>query len=1514
MRLRLLLRGLLRLCAALGLAALFVVGAVAALVVHLDLPASRRAAASVLESALAGVFQGRISIGELTHVHTGSVEATDIVVRDSARRVVLKVTRLSAEADLLDILERVVRGDEKLTVVISHVRVERAEAAIIPDEEGLPTLASAFTPRPTPEAEQSAEPSRYVRVWLPQVEIGHAFARGSVSGSPTLETELSAVRGSVLATPKGAAIDVTRFALLARGALGGDAKGVASLHIRAPGAVWGTFDGYMGEVQFGSVVRYDQETLDLKVDAPRAEPQATRALFAEWPLLVPTEAKLRLFGKLPDLKVELDAKLGERSTLSTRGTLSTDGPRLQLEIEGRKLDLRALWPEAPQTSIDLDTDLSLQRVDGELVVGVGGSLAPTSVERVAIPAIEFSGATSDGSFTGEAKLHDLGLPVDVDFAVTASGEVSLHAEARRVDLAKVRRLAPYFSGAGNADLTLSAKVADGQLDSSVALDVRGLRYQDVALQQGRLTASVKGAVARPSQLALNARVVGQRLSAGRFAFQDVRLAAFGSLASPTVTAELKDPNGPSFDARARVHAGTPISVRGLSLGVSRAGVEIRGDVAQLDLSADRVLVRELRLHGATGELNGSAEIRPDALSVNARGQNLDLSAFSRVLGLPRGTLEGRASLAVDAIASGKTRRGTLELSVKDAAIANLNGISGELNASLADDRLTGSSAGRVEAVGSFSAEWDTVLAGAPTRRESFERAIGTATLSLTGVTLDYVGQLLPDSELDFGGEANATLKLSRSEPGAIPNLELTAETRGLRVTVPRAGGTPTVVAGIELLLSATHDGATGDTNVSLGAQQGSERLIATSTDINLDLAVAQQGREPLLKQLQQRPLLAKLVVSHLDLDALPDPLRVPGLRGTVRLEGGVRGSLDDPIVSLSVRAGDLRLMAGDRSEPIDACGTAEYAKQDGAFNVGAELFLPAGLAQSGAPCSGRRIAIVRVHGEAPLDFERGLPSWSGTALAELERLPLATIPALADSRVTGFASGTLQLDRSGGQPTALANLRVEELRVDRLTMGDAELELRSSGERARASFVVTRGTSRAEGVVNAGVSWKTELPALDDAQPIDIALQAQRMEASLLGPFLTDFVSELRGRIDGNVNARLAAVTPDSEAREVEQVTGDVQLQDGSFVLTGLGFRLREVAFKATATRDGKTTLVNVPNITASAGGGTRNMSANLSLRLLGFDIVSGTSKLNIVRLPLVVDGVTRANANAEAELILVRRPEKMLVDVIFTNLTATLPEEETRQLIELNENPNVTIVQPIAQPKSARKEDDLYWHFVVHLGREARIGRGSALDLRITGDPNVVLGEKLSVTGSIYLSRGGALVLYRKLFTIESGGVHFDTQDPADPRLDVQASYRSPDGETLFVYVTGTLSRPTVNFDRSRDAAMAVLLKDDASATNLGIGVLDSLLGDTPLGRVQLRSQESTDTGEGTIYSAQYRVSDKVIVEGNYRASSGSSPDDSDRAGYGAAVDWRVGRNVSVRGQLGTIGTGVELVYQYEY
>lgn len=1502
-----------RLAATLAVALLLAAGSAGALLLHLNLPASRRVTADLVGRGLADLFQGQLIIGRITKISPFEVQAEDIVVRDPARRVVLKVSRLTAQADLLDILRRLVTPGAELSFVIDHVRIERAEADIIPDADGLPTLARALTPRPTPGDAAAGADAPDVKVRLPAIEIGQAYARGSVSGSPTLETELSAVRGSVLATSQGATIDVSRFALVARGVGGADARGVASLHIRAPGAIWGSFDGYMGDVQFGSALRYEHESLDLKLDVPRAEPAAMRALVSQWPLLMRTEARARLTGKPPDFELTLSSVIGSSSRVSARGALSVADPfRLQLEIEGRRLDLRALAASSPATSFDVDTELGLHRRNGEWIVDVGGALHGTQVENVVVPSIDFSGSTAGGAFVGEAQLHDFGLPVQLTFTVFPDGKLQLEAEARRVNLAKVERIKPYFQGTGTADAQLRASLARGVLEGSLTLDVHDLTYQDVSLQDGRLLASVKGPTERLDALALEARLTGKQLGAGRFRFEDVRAAAFGPVKAPTVTVTLKDTTGPSFDARAQVALGTPLSVRGLSLGVSRSDVEIRAQVAQLDLAEERVLVRELRLYGATGELQGNAEIRPDSLSVTAQGHNLDLSALSRVLGLPRGTLEGRANVNVDVLAGSKLRRGTLELSVDKAAIAGLSGISGQLSARLDGDALSGSATGQIDSFGAFSASWDTELGGPPTELASFEKATGRATLSLEDVTLEYLGQLRPELEADFTGHASLTLDVTRREPDAVPDLELSARTRDLRVQLTRKGETPLVLSGIELSASAAHEGATGNTTASVAAEQGAERLVAASADMTLDLKAALAGAPSLTRQLEERPLLAKLVVSELDLESLPGPLRAPGVRGALRLEGMLRGSIADPIASVSVRASSLRFSGNELSEPLDVCGSAEYGKESGAFSAGAEVFLPTGFDLRRGACSGRRVATVHLNGTVPFDAERALPDWSGTALIALEDLPLSTIEALADARVTGNVTGKVLVDRSRGTPAASAELELKDVRADRLAIGSGAVSVRASASHARAEFSLAQAAASVAGQVDAGIAWSSGLPALDDAQAVDASLRATQLPASVLEPLLSDVVSELRGVVNGQLDLRLSAAD-EEQARHLQHVGGQVTLRDSSFILQGLGFRLRDVGFTASARRVGRQTHVEIPLLTASAGSRSRNMSAKINLQLEGLTLNAGQAGVSIRQLPLVVDGITRAHADADVELTLARMPEKMLVDTRFSFLDAKLPPDSPRDLISLSSSPNVVVLQPLAEPKGARAQDDLPWHFVIHLGERAKLQRGALLDLPLRGDPNVVLARDLGVTGTIYLMRGGAIQMLGKIFVIEGGGVIFDTPDPKDPRLDVQASWRTPDGDTLFVYVSGTLSKPNLRFDRPKEQAWAMLL-GSGDASELGLSALDMLLTDTPLARVQLRKTAGKDDSAAT-YTAAYRLNERVIVEGNYQEASSSGSDGGDDSGnMGAAVDWRISKSWSLRGQLGTIGTGVDLIYQYRY
>jgi hypothetical protein len=123
---------------------------------------------------LVDLFQGEVTIGAITKVSPNEVSAEDIVVRDTAHRIVLKVTRLTAQADVLDILKRIARGDEKLTIKIDHVR-DFAWATRPGDE-----LLCYWTP------EVENQPARVTLMSLPGREIVRTSSPKSLASTKPL--------------------------------------------------------------------------------------------------------------------------------------------------------------------------------------------------------------------------------------------------------------------------------------------------------------------------------------------------------------------------------------------------------------------------------------------------------------------------------------------------------------------------------------------------------------------------------------------------------------------------------------------------------------------------------------------------------------------------------------------------------------------------------------------------------------------------------------------------------------------------------------------------------------------------------------------------------------------------------------------------------------------------------------------------------------------------------------------------------------------------------------------------------------------------------------------------------------------------------------------------------------------------------------------------------------------------------------------------------------------------------
>ncbi|HEX3853612.1 MAG TPA: hypothetical protein VHW01_21755, partial [Polyangiaceae bacterium] len=389
---RALLSALWHLSAGVALLGLFAGGSALGLVMYADLPAGRRVIAFALQRALANTFEGSFSIDAVERVSLRELRATGITVHDPDGHLVLSVSALSIQADLPALGRELWLGTGDITLRIDHARIERAEVYLLPGiKNDVPTIAAAFTPSPSPSTSAKTPSSKKLKVWLPEIEVGHIYGRMALDGVPTLETELATVRGSVQGAADLTAVDVERFSATVRGLGGADAHGVGSVHVRSPGAVWTSFDGYFGDVQLDASVRVDSPKLTITVDAPRAEPAAVRALWASYPLQKDVGAHAEAQGTLQALQTQAKFSIGPGS-LEASGELRLAGNAgADFDVTGRTLDLQALWPKAPSTDVDVDARIGVFRAGTDWATDISASTRATTVADVAVPALDMTG-------------------------------------------------------------------------------------------------------------------------------------------------------------------------------------------------------------------------------------------------------------------------------------------------------------------------------------------------------------------------------------------------------------------------------------------------------------------------------------------------------------------------------------------------------------------------------------------------------------------------------------------------------------------------------------------------------------------------------------------------------------------------------------------------------------------------------------------------------------------------------------------------------------------------------------------------------------------------------------------------------------------------------------------------------------------------------------------------------------------------------------------------------------------
>lgn len=1492
-------RPLLLAAAAVGTIALSLAASVA---LHANTPLARRVLARLASDAASSVLGGRVVIETPSELGPSRIVVPLATLSDSSGTRVLSLSDVRVDVSLRRVAEELLFDRARPTIVVNHVRVERADVTLVADPQtGVPTIAQALAPKAGPPGKGTTNPGEGLRVYLPVIEVGRARAHSRLQVERPLEADVHGVQGLLLVTPKGVAVDVKRFGVVLQG-FGEDARGTGTFAVRAPGPVRATFEGFFGDIELKAQGSLEGSRVEGSVDAPRVTPRAASALVPGWPVGQDVSAHLDVEGDFPDLAVNGVLRFAN-GTLAGKGNVTLRPPEhADFDVTATHLDARLVAPGMPPTDLGVDAHVAVRMEEGKPTIGVVARTQPTAVLGQLVPAADVRATFRDGVTTGSADVHEPGVPLTVEFTVQKTGAADVTLDSGPVNLARLPRL-PIVGLEGAARVRGRAHVESGKIRATFDGDVRKMAARGVSVSHARVAADVAVPLADPTKVETSVKIQGEDALLGTIAAKHVTLDARGTPPRLSFDAHADDGASTELGATGAVWLGEHVVVRGTKVSLRRDPVLIEGEVQELDPDSRRIDVRNIRVAGAGGSLTGSARLGRDLVEVEAEGQGIDLAALARALGLPRGTMEGTLRVSTNVAVGHDVTRGKLRVGLGGATLGMIAGLSGQLTANLEDERIDGEASGLVNGLGTFGATWNGELAGPAFDPSSWERAKGEAEVQIGNVRLGLLSVLLPREGpvARIGGEGFARILLSRKdEKLTLPDVFATVGTRGFVMDLRRKSG-DVHVAGIDVTATGAFSGATGDSTGTTLLSDAKGGLASGSGAIKVDVARLVDAPSSALAQLVDTPVDAILSLPPRSIADLPDLVRPEGLAGTVSVNANVKGTLSHPTLFVSAEGLGLGSESAPLSRPVDARATAQY-----------EWTTREVSGRSTLTVDGREAATATVRGVVP---EGPLADFRGEGHVDLMGVPLDLLSTAGRARIAGVASGSASFSRKTEVGALTADVRLDDVAVDDSPLGQGRFSVRTDGRAvtAKVGFVGERGRLDADATTD--VAWDHGYPTVAEDAPLSAHLLAREFSAAVLAPFVRSVLTRVGGRLDANLTATFPAGTLAPSASTAGMpvgrfgIQGTATLTEGQALVETLGLDVRDLGAELSAHGENGETNVSIRDAHGRVRSSRDNLTGSAELVLSGLRVTSGTGELSAQDLPVLFHGAPQGRVTGSSSFRLSRDGEVYLIQANVENLVAALPESSTRAVIDLAQNEDVTVVQEQNPEEGASTPSDFV--VTVYLGNGVRLRR-THVDLGVSGAPIVYLGKETEVVGSVDIAQGSAVPVLGKPFLIEHGRVIFDTGRPQNPRLDVTASWRSPTDTTVLVDVTGTLEEPQISLRSDPplpESEVAALVL--GSGTNIAAQSLTQLVSENP---IELRVESTAESKPR--YTAAVPVGRNLWFEASTYQQSQMNPSASgtDRNVYSGTVDYRFAPRWSLRTEAGTAGGALDLLWQYRY
>jgi translocation and assembly module TamB len=1547
---------------ALGILAVFTAAAALAIAVHVGLAPSRRLAASALTSLLSRTFTGKIVIERIDRLAVDGVEGVAASVYDDAGERVLSVYGLRARASAGDLV-RMLAGrstagkgarTRKVDFVISRVRVEHADVVLAANDNGQITIARAFTPRPTsgpPKAGGGGE----VSVWLPEIEIGSAEVVGRIASGQTFSADLAGVHGSVLAGSDRTSIRVQRYSMRgqASGFLPAALDGTARTQIEMPSStgakisVWGTFDGFLGDLQVGVRAGLDGKNLEIVLDVPTARNDAMRGILPSLPLREDGSLHVEARGQLPDLDVKGGATIGRSRVAITGAVTTAPEPSARLDVDLRAVDLRSFALSAPETSITgsahVDARLSGEHhVEGSTAL----TLQPFRVGELDIPALSATLELGPAGLEGRATSDGDALRSRVDFRVLPSPvgapwAIDWSWSARTADVARVPWLR--VVGSGQAQWQAQGHIADGRLDARVSGDVSGWSRSGFVLERARLTGSVRGPFAG---LVLSSQMRGEGLRVANLYWQEVEATVDGPLRRLSIAAHARGDQDLEVDAQAVLEGGTSLSA--LELSARRGDVALLGRVGSIEETGNGVALRDLALQGAGAPVHGSLFVGPEEWQVQLSSTEIDLAKLAKVA-RPSLDVRGLLTFDVDAKFGGRAELAHARAELRGGSLAGVDGIEGSGEAAIDAGQFTGGVNARLGALGAVTiAAPGARLAGPPWQAKSWTLATGKVEVR-TETDLAKLASL-PAARLTRLGNAAGMVwvraGLSREDfevhrshaPSAQaappPDLDLLVWTDGLRADLGKAAGPlGPVIADVDGQLGLHVEGESGKADLTARIVDREGIFAALSMLAEVPWAHLLDQPQDAIATLERVPVTAHLSVPRRKLADYPATLRTGLLGGEVEAAADMSGSLRAPKVAAQLRGYRMQPPAG-LTIPVDARVGATYDGAEAVVQM--QALRDEGLVLDGS--ARLKVPIATLFGE-----RKSGPAWDANGAARLVGFPLVGIPELAERDLTGLATGTLSFSNLASDPEANIALTFTNLKIDRAAFPRGVL----SGRLSRGGLFVNGRLDQVQGGVSASASarvrWSGPLsPAIDRGAPLDVFVEARDLRAAALRPLLFKGIfTYFDARLNGTLHLRQER-QGDIDASSAE---GALELRDARFQIPEIGQQFQNGRANLTVDRTGE---VKVVDVSADAAAG--RFTASGSFALSGLRFAHGEGSLAVAKneaIPLTLEGLSIGEAwgtlGARASM---DGEHTVSLDFEVPTFHVDVPESSSRDLRSLADNPKIRagvrgddgklVPLAIGAPEEPRAEDALRWHLVFALGNEVYLRRGSMMELTLGGQPVVDVTDKAHVSGSVDF-RSGKVEVFGKQFEVEHGNARFVRDEPGNPDVSVTARWDSPDGTRIYADFVGPLhtgvltlrsepQRPQseifaillLGSSDASDAAPRAPMQQDTSTQTAG-AVLAGGAVSTSLNRVlssvtplDITTRVASDS-QGFTPEVAVQITPKVTAQVSYRTRAPSPGEKPDQVFI--TLDWRFRRNWSVVTTFGNQQSSMlDLIWQYRY